>query len=268
MLKTPFRIPKLSPPPWGRPGGGVLFLKTILFRTLKLASYMLVSGGVLCSFASSFVEFDGPERNRRQLAHYTAQAPPDTTKKDTLLKDTLPKPKRGLSFYKRDRYGDPFTDRSARSPLNFGKEPANVKTDIRVDTGGNVTVEEKIGGLDYRPPTTLSYREFSEYADRKLARDYWRSKTEAAGGKSEVTGRRLIPKIYISPVFDRMFGGNFIDFQTNGFVTLDFGVQSQRGREDENDRCLRHQGQFPIRAELQTRLHRLRTRHLAEGGGW
>ncbi|MCU0352880.1 MAG: cell surface protein SprA, partial [Cytophagales bacterium] len=195
---------------------------------MKLASYMLVSGGVLCSFASSFVEFDAPERNRRQLAHYTAQAPPDTTKKDTLVKDTLPKPKRGLSFYKRDRYGDPFTDRPARSPLNLGKEPANVKTDIRVDTGGNVTVEEKIGGLDYRPPTTLSYREFSEYTDRKLARDYWRSKTEAAGGKSEVTGRRLIPKIYISPVFDRMFGGNFIDFQTNGFVTLDFGVQSQR----------------------------------------
>ncbi|MDJ1506961.1 cell surface protein SprA, partial [Xanthocytophaga agilis] len=147
--------------------------------------------------------------------------------KDSSLRDTLKKGKRGLSFYKRDRYGDPFTDRQGRSPLEL-KDPSNVKTDVSVDTAGNVTIAETVGPVPYRPSTTLTYKEFSEYSDRKLAADYWRSKTEAAGGKSEMTGRKLIPKIYISPVFDRIFGGNYIDFQTNGFVTLDFGAQWQR----------------------------------------
>jgi hypothetical protein len=43
-----------------------------------------------------------------------------------------------------------------------------------------------------------------------------------------VTGRRLIPKIYLGPTADRLFGGSYLDFQTNGFVTLDFGAQWQR----------------------------------------
>jgi cell surface protein SprA len=193
---------------------------------LKFTNYILVSGGVLFSLTAWFSE---PETEKRGYRFFstTAQAPPDSTKKDSLVKDTLKKAKRTLSFFKRDRYGDPFTDQPRRSPLNL-KDPSNVKTEIEVDTGGNVTIQEKVGNLDYRPPTVLTYREFAEYNDRKLARDYWRSKTEAAGGKSEVTGRRLIPKIYVSPVFDRIFGGNYIDFQTNGFVTLDFGAQWQR----------------------------------------
>ena len=182
---------------------------------------MLVSGGVLFSLSAWLNE---PEPEKRGFAVFAkpAQAPPDSLKKDTLAK-----PKRKLSFFSRDRYGDPFTDRTPRSPL-LPKQPSNVKTDIQVDTAGNVSVQEKVGRYDYRPSTILTFKEFSEYNDRKLARDYWRSKTEAAGGKSEATGRRLIPKIAISPVFDRIFGGNFIDFQTNGFVTLDFGAQWQR----------------------------------------
>ncbi len=193
---------------------------------MKLTNYLLVSGGVLFSLTAWFSETDSEKRSHRYYPNGT-YTPADTTKKDSLVKDSLKKAKRTLSFFKRDRYGDPFTDRQSRSPFNL-KEPSNVKTEIEVDTGGNVTVQEKIGSLDYRPPTTLTYREFSEYYDQKLAREYWRSKTEAAGGKSEVTGRKLIPKIYISPAFDRIFGGNYVDFQTNGFVTLDFGAQWQR----------------------------------------
>ncbi len=75
---------------------------------------------------------------------------------------------------------------------------------------------------------SLSQDEFSRYQDGWLARDYWRSKSEGAEGKSEVTGRRLIPKIYVGPTLDRIFGGSYIDFQTNGFVSLDFGAQYQK----------------------------------------
>ncbi|MDJ1484916.1 cell surface protein SprA [Cytophagaceae bacterium YF14B1] len=199
---------------------------------MKFSSYILVSGGVLFSLSSWWSESENDKRGYKLFPKlsqvtYSVGAPPDSIRKDSSLRDTLKKGKRGLSFYKRDRYGDPFTDRPGRSPLEL-KDPSNVKTDVSVDTAGNVTIAETVGPVPYRPSTTLTYKEFSEYSDRKLAADYWRSKTEAAGGKSEMTGRKLIPKIYISPVFDRIFGGNYIDFQTNGFVTLDFGAQWQR----------------------------------------
>ena len=193
---------------------------------MKFTSYILVSGGVLFSL-STWLSQPAIEKRSDQLYPYWMQAPPDSTKKDSLVNDSLKKAKSSLSFYKRDRYGDPFTDRPARSPFNL-KDPGNVKTEIQVDTGGNITIQEKVGDIDYRPPTTLTYREFSEYSNNKLSRDYWRSKTEDAAGKSEVAGRRLIPKIFISPVFDRIFGGNYIDFETNGSVTMDFGAQWQR----------------------------------------
>ncbi|QHT71910.1 cell surface protein SprA [Rhodocytophaga rosea] len=98
----------------------------------------------------------------------------------------------------------------------------------QADSAGNITIHEKLGELDYRPASSLSYKEFSRYQDQRLARDYWRAKAAAADGKSEVTGRSLFPTIRISPVFDRIFGGNYIDFKTNGFVLLDFGGKFQR----------------------------------------
>ena len=38
----------------------------------------------------------------------------------------------------------------------------------------------------------------------------------------------MIPKIYIPESLDRIFGGNFIDLQVNGFVNLDFGGRFQK----------------------------------------
>ncbi len=176
---------------------------------------------MLVSFATWLSDAEPEKRNYTGYPRLLP-APPDTTRKDSLKQA-----QKRLSFYKRDRYGDPYTDQLMRSPLLL-KDPSNVKTEIAVDTGGNVTIQEKIGDFNYRPPTTLTYQEFADYNEQKASRDYWRSKTEVAAGKSEVTGRKLIPKIYISPAFDRLFGGNYIDFQTNGFVTLDFGAQWQR----------------------------------------
>src|SRR5205085_6686877 len=40
-------------------------------------------------------------------------------------------------------------------------------------------------------------------------------------------GRNLIPKIYISPVLDRIFGGSYVEIIPRGFVTLDFGASFQ-----------------------------------------
>lgn len=59
-------------------------------------------------------------------------------------------------------------------------------------------------------------------------RNYWRAKAEEADGKSEVSNKRIIPKIYVGPVIDRLFGGSYVDFQPTGFVNLDFAGRFQR----------------------------------------
>ncbi|MDJ1506711.1 hypothetical protein, partial [Xanthocytophaga agilis] len=94
---------------------------------MKFSSYILVSGGVLFSLSSWWSESENDKRGYKlypklSQVTYSVGAPPDSIRKDSSLRDTLKKGKRGLSFYKRDRYGDPFTDRQGRSPLEL-KDP-------------------------------------------------------------------------------------------------------------------------------------------------
>ncbi|MDJ1506942.1 hypothetical protein, partial [Xanthocytophaga agilis] len=89
---------------------------------MRFSDYILVSGGVLFSLVCWFSDSED-EKKGYSWSPRLAQAPPtDSIKKDSSLRDTLKKGKRGLSFYKRDRYGDPFTDRQGRSPLEL-KDP-------------------------------------------------------------------------------------------------------------------------------------------------
>ncbi|MBC8110811.1 MAG: cell surface protein SprA, partial [Verrucomicrobia bacterium] len=149
----------------------------------------------------------------------------DTVKKDTIKRDTI-RNRRKPNFQPRDRYGDPFSNRINTSPL-LPQDPKSVKQEIQADSVGNVVIQEKIGDLDYRPPTQLNYKDFSEIQNRNLLREAWKSKADVTG-KKEAGERRLIPKIFIGPAFDRIFGGSYIDFRPNGFVTLDFGAKFQR----------------------------------------
>ena len=86
----------------------------------------------------------------------------------------------------------------------------------------NYTIYEKIGDINYRPTSTMTFEEFNEYQNQKLIKDYWKEKSSGLDGEVRVSGRQLIPKLYISPVLDRIFGGSYVDIQPNGFVNLDF----------------------------------------------
>ena len=88
--------------------------------------------------------------------------------------------------------------------------------------------DQTIGAVNYRPTTSLSLDENEYYLSKSLIKDYWNSRSSALDGESAVSGRDLVPKIYISPVFARIFGGSYIEIQRNGFVTLDFGGRWQR----------------------------------------
>ena len=126
-----------------------------------------------------------------------------------------------------DRYGDPLTNPGSKSPMQL-KDPASFKLDYDLDTANNYTLDETIDGLRYRPRSTFSFEEYNRMQQRNMLKQYWKDRSKGADGESAVSGRRLIPKIFISPVFDRIFGGSFVDIQPSGYVNMKFGGNWQR----------------------------------------
>jgi cell surface protein SprA len=194
--------------------------------------HILFSSGVIVSLVSwlSMVEpVRPPSRLELKLTPGDWIAPADSTDStdDDSLRNATYKPGRRPTYKLRDRYGDRFNNRSSSSPLLL-KTPSNIKTEVQADSAGNVTIYEKAGEVDYRPPTNMTFEQFNQLQDRQVLKSYWRAKAEAADGKSEVSNKRIIPKIYAGPLIDRLFGGSYVDFQPNGFVNLNFAGRFQR----------------------------------------
>ncbi|WP_425390186.1 cell surface protein SprA [Ekhidna sp.] len=155
---------------------------------------------------------------------------------DTVKGDTIGpyEPSKKPTFQPSYRFGDPFSFRSSRSPL-FLRDPSQVDMQVQFnpdttseDAGVTYSVYENIGALDFRPASFMTFSEFNRYNNSQLNREYFKERSAGLDGESAVSGRSLIPRLYISPVFDRIFGGSYVDIQPNGFVNLDFGARFQR----------------------------------------
>ena len=154
----------------------------------------------------------------------------DSIDQDSIKADTLDKPyepSHRPTFYPEDRFGDPFIYQPTISPL-FLRDPSNLKLDIEIDTANDYTIYERMGDMNYRPTSTMTFEEFQKFQEERMIKEYWRNRSVGLDGESAVSGRRLIPPIYISPVFDRIFGGSYVDIRPNGYVNLDFGARYQR----------------------------------------
>jgi len=159
-----------------------------------------------------------------------AGVPTQTNAQQRQPKDTVNqeyKPSNRPVFKSYDRYGDPFSNNTTRSPL-FLKDPGNLKLDVEIDTSLNYTIYEKIGDLNYRPTSTMTFEEFMQYQNRRIQQDYWRTRSKAMDGVSPVAGKGFTPKLYISPVLDRIFGGSYVELVPRGMVVLDFGGSFQK----------------------------------------
>ncbi len=178
----------------------------------------LVSAVAVCSVILAMGKNDP-----RHHSLFSTQS--DTIPQDTVRRDTPPNPRRPY-FKFRDRYGDKYSNPGNTSPL-LPPNPKNIKTDIIADSLGNVTIYEKVGDVDYRPPVRLTFQQFSALQDRNLYREAWKRKNDVTG-KTEAKENRLFPKIYMGKGFADIFGGSYVDFRPNGFVSLDFGGQIQR----------------------------------------
>lgn len=160
------------------------------------------------------------------LQQVSVQQKQDTIPADSIKADSVKKyqPSKRTTYQLQDRYGDPFSNNIGQSPFQLG-DPAALSLDVEIDTGLNYTIYEKIGDINFRPTSSMTFDEFSSYQEEEMLNDYWRERSLGLDGESAVSGRSLIPPLYVSPAFDRLFGGSFVEIIPNGFVTLDFGAR-------------------------------------------
>ncbi len=154
---------------------------------------------------------------------------PDSIPGDSIPADSVGpyEPSYSPAYQPSYRFGDPFSNHISSSPLQLN-DASSIDLQVEYDSGINYTVYERIGDLNFRPMSTMTFEEYDQFNDQQIANEYFKERSAGLDGESAVSGRSLIPRLYVGPAFDRLFGGSYVDIQPNGFVNLDFGGRFQR----------------------------------------
>jgi len=124
----------------------------------------------------------------------------------------------------KDRYGDPFSNEEPKSPLLL--KPNNLKTNVTIDNGMRTySIEEKVGDLDYRTPSSMTFQEFAEYQRRQMMLNYWKQNSSGSQGSSTNDDNSIAP-----PLFQKKnaSGQTVVEVRPSGFVNIDLGGIFQR----------------------------------------
>ncbi|MFW6309981.1 MAG: cell surface protein SprA, partial [Prolixibacteraceae bacterium] len=123
----------------------------------------------------------------------------------------------------------PFKDQPAfENPQDtsrlFLKKPSNINYEVEYDPEtGQYIFYEKIGNFNYRLPRTMSKQDYIDYDFEKSVKDYWRERSML---QTQDEQRGLLPRLTVGgEAFNRVFGGNTIDIQPQGYVEVSFGYQ-------------------------------------------
>jgi len=131
-----------------------------------------------------------------------------------------------------DRLGDQYSNPTNRSPLEL-KTPDNITEEVEIDTAtGNYIVKEKVGDMEYRTQTYLTFEEYYKYKNKQMLRDYWQKKGNdpndpIANPKQNKPGQPFGFTKHIKGL-EGPFGSNYVDIRPSGLVTLDFAGRWQR----------------------------------------
>ncbi len=144
-----------------------------------------------------------------------ASAPADTPK---------PQPVKPLRY----KFKDNSDEVPMANPSSGGvtlNDPSNVVTNVEFDpVSGKYIVTQKIGGIDYRPPTYMTSDEYQKYIFKKQEKDYWSARTHADSKTPTASSSPKLPKLKVGgEIFDRIFGGNSVNIVPNGSAQLDLG---------------------------------------------
>jgi cell surface protein SprA len=120
-----------------------------------------------------------------------------------------------------------YPDQSPDRPLYLSR-PANIERKIEYDPiSKQYIIYEKVGNLYYRLPKAMALKEYIKYDFDQSIKEYWRTRktTEELATGEKSSG--LIPQIKIeSEAFTNIFGSDIIDIKPQGYVEVQFGVQS------------------------------------------
>ncbi len=113
----------------------------------------------------------------------------------------------------------------------FLSDPA--KSEIIYDTElGKYIIVEKIGNYYIERPVYMSQEEYKEYKLKKDMLGYYKNKISATNSKklgSEEAQKNLLPTYYVeSDFFQSIFGGNTIEVNPTGDVTIKMGALYQK----------------------------------------
>jgi cell surface protein SprA len=150
----------------------------------------------------------------------------DSSKSDS-VQNVKYKPSKRPTYKAKDRQGDEFSNGKSKSPLSY-KGPKAVKQEVIIDESGKFyRVDEKLGDNDYRPGTLMTMEQYRKVQQKQTIRNFYKQKAKEKEEKNPNSKRALVPRIYMNPNLDRIFGGNYIDVKLNGSVLLDFGYRIQ-----------------------------------------
>ena len=123
----------------------------------------------------------------------------------------------------------PFQDQPAFEEARdtsklFLEKPGNINYEVEWDPEtGQYIFYEKIGNLNYRLPRTMSKKDYIDYDFERSIKDYWRERSRLQAQDEQ---RGLLPRLTVGgEAFNRIFGGNTIDIQPQGYVEVSFGYQ-------------------------------------------
>ncbi len=126
-------------------------------------------------------------------------------------------------FSEKNRY--PFSNSGLQSPL-YLRNPSNVQQQIEYNpVTGRYEFSEKVGNLNYRPPSSMSLQEYMEYERKSAVNNYWYQKSRET--KSPGTSG-MIPGIRMGETFDKVFGTDVISIVPQGSAELVFGYNMSR----------------------------------------
>ncbi len=143
--------------------------------------------------------------------------PPDTINEDTIK---LPYPFKDES--------DIYAGEEEASPL-FLSNPSNIHTEVEFNPfTGEYEIKQKLGNIDYRTPTVMSFDEYRAYSRKNDIDNYWtlqrKTQTNLTQGESFLN-QYLNPKLNVNiKGFDKIFGSNVIDIKPQGSAELIFGI--------------------------------------------
>ena len=140
---------------------------------------------------------------------------------DSLQKDSL-------RFPISDRRGDPFSVKS-NNPFDL-QDTGLIKRSVEYDPKTkSYFIREKIGSLNYRKPTVLSFEEYLKIQNKKAEAGYFKKRADALTLLNQKTIRP--PMRVYDKLFDRIFGlsGNNlkVDIRPSGEVNIMAGYQGQ-----------------------------------------